>query len=177
MEGRINVAHPPLAIVVAVGRNGAIGRDGKLPWAMPGDLARFRDLTMGTPMIMGRRTFDSIGQALPGRESIVVSRDPALALPAGVFHAAGPEAALILAVERAAAMGAASISLIGGAGLFETMMPRVERLHITYVDLAPAADTFFPAIDWASWRETSRFVPPRHARDEAPCVFVDYARA
>ena len=128
-------------------------------------------------MIMGRRTFASIGRALPGRESIVVSRDPALALPSGVFRAADPEAALALATARAAAMDAAAISLIGGAGLFETMMPRVDRLHVTHVDLAPAADTFFPSVDWARWGETARRVPARHPKDEARCVFVDYARA
>ncbi len=168
---------PPLALVVAVGRNGAIGRGGTLPWTMPGDLARFRDLTMGTPMIMGRRTFASIGRALPGRESIVVSRDRALALPDGVFQAADPDAALRFAVRRADAMGAAAISLIGGTSLFEAMLPHVDQMHLTYVDLAPEADTFFPAIDLAAWRETSRRTPPRHARDEAACVFVDYARA
>ena len=168
---------PHLAIVVAIGRNDAIGQGGTLPWRMPCELARFRDLTMGTPMIMGRRTFKSIGKALPGRETIVVSRDRSLALPQGVFCAADSEAALALATARADAMGASSMSLIGGAALFATMMPQVDRLHVPYVDLTPAADTFFPPIDWTCWRETSRRVPPRHPDDEAACVFVDYARA
>ena len=167
----------PLAIVVAVGRNGAIGQGGALPWKMPGDLARFRALTMGRPMIMGRRTFASIGRALPGRESIVVSRDAALSLPAGVYRAASPQAALDLAESRAVAMGANDISLIGGATLFAAMMAQVDRLYMTIVDLAPEADTFFPAIDPAIWRETARHVPVPHADDEATCVFVDYVRS
>jgi dihydrofolate reductase len=171
------LARTPLAAVVAVGRNGAIGRDGGLPWTMPGDLARFRDLTMGTPMIMGRRTFESIGKALPGRESIVVTRDPALALPEGVLRTADPETALAIGRERARAIGAPAITLIGGATLFAAMMTRVDRLHLTVVDLAPDADTFFPTLDPAAWREVSRHVPPRHPRDEAACVFVDYERA
>lgn len=166
----------PLAIVAAVGRNGAIGRGNALPWRMPGDLARFRDLTMGTPMIMGRRTYESIGKALPGRESIVVSRDASLPLPAGVFRAVGPDEALALAATRAAAMGAATITLIGGATLFEAMMPQVDRLHMTFVDLAPEADVFLPPIDPAVWRETARVTPPGHPKDEAGCVFVDYVR-
>lgn len=167
----------PLAIVAAVGRNGAIGQGGRLPWTMPGDLARFRALTMGTPMIMGRRTFESIGRALPGRESIVVSHDPSLALPDGVFRAADPDAALAFAASRAAAMGAGAMTLIGGATLFTAMMSATDRLHMTFVDRAPEADTFFPPIDPALWREISRAIPPRHPRDEADCVFVDYVRA
>lgn len=167
---------PPLAIVAAIGRNHAIGQGGVLPWTMPGDLARFRALTMGRPMIMGRKTFESIGRALPGRESIVVSRDPALVLPAGVHLVASPEAALALAAVRAQAMGADAVCLIGGATLFDLMMARADRLHMTFVDLAPAADTFFPAIDLEIWRETWRHAPERHRDDEAGCVFVDYVR-
>ena len=166
----------PLVIVAAIGRNRAIGRDNALPWSMPGDLARFKTLTMGTPMIMGRRTFASIGGALAGRESIVVSSDPNLVLPAGVLRSADPDAALAMARERAAAMRAETITLIGGATLFESMMSHVDRLAMTLVDLAPEADTFFPITDPASWRETARHIPPRHPGDQAGCVFVDYAR-
>ncbi len=172
----MNTTRPPLVIVAAIGRNGAIGRENAVPWTMPGDLARFRDLTMATPMIMGRRTYASIGKPLPGRESIVVSRDSALTLPAGVHRAGDPGAALALARERAKAMRARSISLIGGAALFEALMGETDRLCLTLVDLAPEADTIFPTIDPALWRETQRVVPPRHLRDEAACVFVDLAR-
>ena len=165
----------PHVIVAAVGRNGAIGRSNALPWTMPGDLARFRALTMGCPMIMGRRTWESIGRNLPGRESIVVSRGT-LDLPESVHPAADPESALSMAEERAEAMEAPAIALIGGAALFEALMPRADRLAMTFVDLRPEADTFFPPIDPYAWREAGRSVPPRHARDEAACTFVDYIR-
>lgn len=168
--------HLSLVAVAALGRNGVIGREGALPWRMPGDLARFRDLTMGTPMIMGRRTWKSIGRPLPGRESIVVSRDGALTLPDGVLRAESPEAAVAMADARARAMGAASASLIGGAALFEALMPRTDRLALTYVDLEPDGDTFFPEIDPALWREVSRLTPQRHPQDEATCTFVDLVR-
>ena len=169
-------APPPLALVVAVGTNGAIGHEGRLPWRMPSDLARFRALTIGTPMIMGRRTFASIGRALPERESIVVSGDPCFHPPAGVHLARTPDAALALAQARAAAMGAAAVTLIGGAALYAALMGSAERLHLTLIDLAPPADTFMPPIDEAAWREVSRSTPTRRPRDEAACVFIDYAR-
>ena len=166
----------PLIAVAAVGRDGTIGKDGSLPWTMPGDLARFRALTMGTPMIMGRRTWDLIGRPLPGRESVVVSRDTGLTLPEGVWHADSPADALDLAQERARAMGAPAISLIGGAALFAALLGETDRLALTIVDLAPDGDTFFPAIDPAIWREVAHVVPDRHPGDQATCSFVDYVR-
>ncbi len=168
--------HRPLAIVAAVGRNGAIGRDNALPWSVPSDLAHFRACTMGKPMIMGRRTFEAIGRALPDRETIVVTRRADLALPAGVWRAADPEAAYDLGQARAAAMGADEVVLAGGAALFETMMARTDRLHMSFIDLAPAADAFFPPIDPTIWHEVSRTVPARASGDEAGCAFVGYAR-
>ncbi len=174
---RVDVTPPrPLAAVLAVARNGAIGFEGRLPWTMPSDLARFRALTIGTPMIMGRRTYASIGRALPGRESVVVSGDPSFRPPAGVHLARAPAAALALAQERAAAMGAAAVTLIGGASLYAALMGSIERLHLTLIDLAPPADTFMPAVDETAWRETRRTTPKRHPRDEAACVFIDYVR-
>ena len=172
----MSISQTPVVIVAAIGSNGAIGRDNALPWIMPGDLARFRELTMGTPMIMGRRTYASIGKPLPGRESIVVSQDHGLGLPAGVHRACDPQAALALASQRAAAMRAPSISLIGGATLFKALMDQTDQLCLTLVDLAPDADTFFPTVDPTQWREQRRVVPLRHPRDEAPCVFVDLER-
>lgn len=167
----------PLVIVAAAARNGAIGRDNALPWTMPSDLARFRRLTMGCPMIMGRRTWESIGRNLPGRESIVVSRRAMESLPPGAHHAADPRAALDLAAARAEAMDAGEIALVGGAALFEALMPHADRLAMTFIDLRPEADTFFPAIDPYLWREAARSVPPRHPRDDAACIYVDYVRA
>ncbi len=176
ITGRATPPRPPLAAVVAVGRNGAIGHAGGLPWTMPSDLAHFRELTLGTPMIMGRRTFASIGRALPGRESVVVSGDPGFVPPPGVHLARSPDAALTLARGRAAAMGAGAITLIGGATLYAALMDETERFHLTLVDLAPPADTFFPALDEAVWREVGRVTPQRRPNDEAACVFIDYMR-
>ena len=167
----------PIVAVIAVGRNGAIGRDTALPWTMPSDLARFRALTMCKPMVMGRRTFESIGKALPGRESIVVSRRPQAGLPAGVHAAIDPEQALGLARERATALGASEIAVIGGAELFAAIMPRLDRVYLTIVDLRPEADTFLEGLDPYAWRETARQRPPRHPRDEADCVFLEYERS
>lgn len=171
------MSHLPLIAVVAMGRNGAIGRDNALPWRMPSDLARFRALTMGKPMIMGRRTFESIGRALPGRESIVVSRREQDTLAPGVFGAATPELALRLARERAAAMNAQEVALVGGASLFQALAPQTDRLYLTVIDLAPEADTFHPVPDPFVWREVARSRPERRADDEADCLFLEYARA
>jgi dihydrofolate reductase len=168
---------PPLAAVIAIGRNGAIGRDNALPWTMPSDLARFRALTMGKPMIMGRRTFEAIGRPLPGRDSIVVSRRPLPGLPARVFAAGDPDAALALARARAAALGASEITLIGGAGLFAAMADHLDRLHLTIVDLRPDADTFLDRPDPYVWREVARERPVRDPRDESDCVVLTFERA
>ena len=167
----------PLVAVVAVARNGAIGRGGSLPWHMPSDLARFRAPTMGRPMVMGRRTFDSIGRALPGRDSVVVTQRAFPALPDGVDRASGPDAALLIAARRAAARGAAEIALIGGAEVFQLFADRIASWRVTLIDLAPTADTVLPLPDPWLWREVRRVRPPRDARDEADCLFLDFERA
>ncbi len=169
------VDYLPLAIVAAVGRNGAIGRANALPWSVPSDLAHFRACTTGKPMIMGRRTFEAIGRALPGRETIVVTGGTA-PLPAGVWRVRDIGEALALGQERGRAMGAGEIVLAGGATLFSALITQCDWLRMTFIDLAPAADTFFPAIDPALWREVSRVTVPPAPGDEAGCAFVDYAR-
>jgi dihydrofolate reductase len=166
----------PLIAVVAVGRNGAIGQGNRLPWSVPSDLAHFKACTMGKPMIMGRLTFEAIGRALPGRESIVVTRSHDFMPAPDVWQAKNPDEALALAQQRASAMGADAVILAGGATLFDHMMPIIDRLRVTFIDLAPEADTFFPSIDPAIWREETRVLAPRQPKDEAACVFVDYAR-
>ncbi len=167
----------PVSAVIAVGRNGAFGRGNGLPWIMPSDLARFRALTMGKPMIMGRRTFDSIGKALPGRVSIVVTRRRQPGLPDGVIAATEPGVSLEIARTHAGELGASEIAVIGGAALLHAMMSRLDRIYLTIIDLRPEADTFFASLDPYVWRETGRQRPPRHARDEADCVFLEYRRA
>ena len=165
----------PLAIVAAVARNGVIGGDNRLLWNISSDLKRFRALTMGKPLIMGRKTFAAIGKPLPARETIVVTRDRGFAA-AGVQVAHSIPEALELAAERAQAMGAAEMILAGGGELYAVLMCVADRLHITQVDLAPQGDAHFPAIDPALWRETARQSPPRGPRDEADFSFIDYER-
>ncbi|MGO8738979.1 dihydrofolate reductase [Rhodoblastus sp.] len=169
----------PLVVVAAVARNGALGRNNALPWRAPGDLRRFRDITWGRPLIMGRKTYQSIGGPLPGRETVVLTRDPnflAGARPAHVHLASDFDAALGLAADLARAMGAEEVILAGGAEIYRLGLPRARLLRLTHVDCAPEADVYFPEIDWRQWRETRRERPPRGAEDEFALEFVDYQR-
>ncbi len=166
----------PLVLIAAVARNGAIGRDDGLPWRLPGDMRHFRSATMGRPVIFGRRTWASIGRPLPGRFPVVVSRDPALDLPEGIVRAADPEAALRCGEDLATRHGADAVMVAGGATLYAALIGRADRLAITEVELEPAADTFFPTIDPALWRETTRQPHSPTAGDEAAYAFVTYAR-
>ncbi len=167
---------PPLAAIVAVAENGVIGRGNGLPWHISSDLKRFRALTLGKPLIMGRKTFASLGRVLPGRETIVVTRDRAFVAPTGVFVATSPEAALALAKTRAAALGAGEIILAGGTEIFAALIDYVDRLYVTLVALAPEGDAFFPSIDWSQWREVSRTEHMPQKGDDAAFTFIDYVR-
>lgn len=166
---------PVLALVAAVGRNGAIGVGDALPWRLSSDLKRFKALTMGKPLIMGRKTFQSIGKPLPGRETIVVTRDPGFA-PEGVAVVHDLGEALQVAEAKARAAGAEEIVVAGGGEIYAQTIARAQRLHITEVDLAPAGDAHFPPIDGAVWREVARERGERGPRDEADFAFVDYER-
>ncbi len=166
---------PPLTLIAAIAENGVIGKDNSLPWHLTSDLKRFRMLTMGKPMIMGRKNFQSIGRPLPGRETIVVTRDPGFTAE-GVHVVYSIEAALARATERAKAMQAQEIILAGGAELYAAMIDQVDRMKITFVDLAPDGDTFFPAINWSQWEEENRERPPKADKDDATFSFVDYRR-
>ncbi len=164
-----------LVIVVAVGRNGVIG-DGKgLVWRMPSDLRHFRLATLGKPMLMGRRTFASIGKALPGRETIVLTHDLHFAAD-GVWVAHELEAALALAQQRAAAMGASEVILAGGGELYRQLLSRTDRIVLTEIDLEPSGDTRFPRLDPAVWRETSRQAHAAGPGDAAGFSFVTLER-
>jgi len=137
-----------LSCVVAVAENGVIGSHNGLPWHLPADLQRFKALTMGKPMIMGRKTWDSIGRPLPGRTSIVVSRQPQLAI-------AGCIVAGSLADAIAAAGDVPEIAVIGGADLFRLALPAVTVIHLTRVHAAVPGDVFFPALLPGEWNETA----------------------
>ncbi len=166
----------PLALVVAVGENGVIGREGALPWHLPSDLKRFRELTWGKPLVMGRRTFESIGKPLPGRISIVLSTDPAFQPPEGVVKAANLDAALVAAEEVAQEMGADAIMVIGGYQVFRDTLPLAHTLHFTRVHAAPTGDVHFPAFNADEWHETGREGPIQGPRDDAAFTVLTLER-
>ena len=130
---------PRVALIVAVAENGVIGRGGALPWRLPSDLRRFRRLTLGKPMIMGRKTYQSIGRPLDGRESIVLSGRRER-YPAGVHVAASIKEALALAAQLAGARGVEEVAVIGGAEVFAAALPFAERIYLTLVHAKPAGD-------------------------------------
>ncbi len=140
----------PLAMVVAIGDNGAIGKDGKVPWRIPEDLRHFKNVTMGHAIIMGRKTWDEVGRPLPGRRNLVVSRTAGLTLEgAEVFPSL--EAAI-----AAARTTDAEPHVIGGSTIYEAAMPLATRIHLTEVHRNVEADTFFPPFDRTVWREVER---------------------
>jgi dihydrofolate reductase len=165
----------PLVLVAAVARNGVIGADNRLLWRLSSDLKRFKALTLGKPLVMGRKTFQSIGRALPGRETIVVTRDPAFKAE-GVLVAHGLDAALALAETDAAALGADAVVIAGGGELYAQTIDRADRLAITEVALSPEGDAVFPRIDAREWREARRTPGVRGPKDDAEFAFVDYER-
>lgn len=172
----------PLALVAAIAKNGVIGEANRMPWRLPSDLKRFRAVTLGKPLLMGRKTFQSIGRPLPGRETIILTRDPDFdpfpgsRTPPEVHLAHGLDQALALAQARAGAMGADEIIVAGGSYLYEALLGRAERMHLTFVDLEPQGDVRFPAIDWSDWVEERRVAPAPAPKDEASFAFVDFRR-
>ena len=159
LDGRLTVA-----IVAAIGTNGVIGRNGGLPWHLPEDLPRVKRITMGHVLLMGRRTYESIGRALPGRTTVVVTRTPGWSAD-GVLVAASIEDALTLA------SGIDSqLFVFGGSAVFAATLPLADHMYLTHVDAAPDGDTYFPDVDWSAWTEVAR-----DARDGF--AFVEYARS
>ncbi|WP_026379547.1 dihydrofolate reductase [Afifella pfennigii] len=161
----------PLAIVVGVARNGVIGREGGLPWRSRADLARFRATTMGKPLIMGRRTFQSLPGALDGRANIVLSRDATFAAP-GVEVAHSFAGAIRLGEAAAKRLGADEICVIGGASLFTEALPQAERIYFTEIEAEPQGDVFFPDFDRGPWREVAREALTARKGDTASAVFT-----
>jgi dihydrofolate reductase len=141
-----------VTLIVARAENGVIGRDGKLPWHLPEDLKRFKSLTMGTAMVMGRKTFESLPGPLPGRRHIVVTRDRD-------WRAQGAEAVHDETEALRAAAGA-PVSVIGGAGIFALFLTRADRVELTEVHSRPEGDTIVPPFDPSVWREIARKTHP-----------------
>jgi len=164
-----------IVLVAAVGENNVIGYHGQLPWRLRSDLKRFRKLTMGKPVVMGRKTFESIGKPLDGRTNIVLTRDLALKVPGGVL-ATSLDAALSYAREDARKRGVDEIMVIGGSDVFADSLPLADRLEITHVHVAPEGDVYFPPIDPAVWREVMREEHPAGPDDTAGFAVAVYLR-
>lgn len=156
---------PPLvSLIVAVSANGVIGRDGGMPWHLPDDLKRFKALTMGKPMLMGRKTFESIGQALPGRTSLVITRSRTWS---------GPGATVVHSLSEAltAARAASELVVIGGAQIYELAMPCVQRVYLTRILAHLDGDVVFAPLAAGQWRESDRQVHPPDARHAYGMIF------
>lgn len=156
-----------LVIVVAVAENGVIGRNGGMPWRIPSDLKHFKTITMGKPVVMGRKTFESIGRPLPGRTNIVLTRDRNWRAD-GALTGQSLEEVLRLANEGAARSGTGEFAIIGGSTLFEKTLPMAARIELTEVHARPEGDVFFPEFDRSEWRETRREGPIQDEKDEYP---------
>jgi dihydrofolate reductase len=157
-----------VALIAAIAANRVIGDRGRLPWRLPDDLARFKRLTMGHPVIMGRATFQSMGKPLGGRRNIVLTRDPAAVFP-GCEIAHSLEQALALGGDR-------ELFVIGGAAVYALFLPSADLLYLTLIDAEVPGDTFFPEVRWDRWRILSETACPPDPRHPLPHRFVDYER-
>lgn len=159
-----------VSVIVALDEAGTIGRDGGLPWHLPDDLRRFKATTMGHVLVMGRKTCESIGRALPGRRSLVLSRNPAWRPPEGVEVVPDVDTAL------ARAAGAERVFVIGGAEVFRAALPRADELLVTRVHATVAGDVRFPDVDWEAWTLVSDEFHPADERHPLAFSFRRFAR-
>ncbi len=164
-----------IVLVAAIGENNVIGRDGQLPWRLKSDLKHFRDVTINRPVIMGRKTYDSIGKPLKDRTNIVLTRDFGLVAP-GTVLATSLDAALAYARDDAAKRKVDEIMIIGGSDIFATLMPRADRLEITHVHARPEGDAVFPPIDPEVWHATAQKKYPAGPNDSASFTVATYLR-
>lgn len=158
-----------ISLIAAMDRNHAIGRDGAMPWHLPADLQFFKRVTLGKPVIMGRKTYDAIGRPLPGRLNIVVTRDP-LWRAEGVYVVHSLEDAFLAAAEYEEVM------VIGGANLYAQVLPEADRLYLTKIEGEFEADTYFPDFDRAEWREIASERRTADEKNPYPCRFVTLER-
>ena len=158
-----------IVLVAAMGRNRVIGVDGGMPWHLPADLKHFKAVTMGHPIVMGRRTFESIGRALPGRRNIVLSRS---------LDKAPPGCELFASLEAAQkSVDSGPLMVIGGGALYRTALPLAARMELTFVDAAPAGDTYFPQWAHADWRLDAMCRRPPDAANPCALVFCALMRS
>ncbi|HUI69826.1 MAG TPA: dihydrofolate reductase [Spirochaetia bacterium] len=158
-----------VSLIAAISENLVIGDKGKLPWRLPDDMARFKRLTMGHPVVMGRSTYQSMGKPLAGRQNIVLTRNAAFAAPGCQIVSAREEA-------MAAGTGAEELFVIGGASIFQLFLPIATRMYLTHVEGNFTGDTYFPRVHWEEWRVLAE----SPGRAEAPGApehrFIDYER-
>lgn len=169
------IAGMKLVLVAAIGENGVIGREGNLPWRLRSDLQHFRRITIDKPVVMGRKTYESIGKPLKDRTNIVLTRDPNLKIP-GAIVATSLDAALELARDDAKKRGTDEIMIIGGGDLFAATMADADRLEITLVHASPAGDVSFPPIDAHEWREIASEHHQHGPHDDCDFTTLTYAR-
>ncbi|QGM98502.1 dihydrofolate reductase [Methylocystis parvus] len=166
---------PKLVAVVARSRNGVIGVDNGLPWRLSSDLKRYKARTWGKPMIMGRRTWESIGRPLPGRESVVVTRRHGYEAPGAHVATSLPES-LAIARRLASEMGADEIIVAGGEEIYRALLPQTDRIELTEVALDIEGDARFPVLSPEDWEEIARETPPRGEKDDADVTYVTLRR-
>lgn len=160
-----------IAFAVAVAENGVIGAGGDLPWRLPTDLKRFRRTTMGKPIIMGRKTYVSIGRPLDGRDNIVITRDRSFSAP-GVHVVFTVDEGVALGRKLAVQRGVDEVAVIGGAEIFRATLATADRIYLTLVRGRPAGDTYLAAFDPAVWAETAREAMPQGSDDQYPADFI-----
>jgi dihydrofolate reductase len=160
---------PLVSLIVAMTRDGVIGRDNGMPWHLPDDLKHFKALTMGKPMLMGRKTFDSIGSPLPGRTSLVLTRDRK-------WNKKGVTVVHSLDDAFKAAAGVPELCVVGGAEIFRMTLPLAHRIHLTRIHANIPGDTRFPAFDESEWRESEHVERAMDARHEHALTFVTLER-
>jgi dihydrofolate reductase len=164
-----------LSVIVAAADNGVIGRNNALPWHLPEDLRYFKRITMGKPIVMGRRTFESIGRPLPGRTNIVITRNPGFRAE-GVRVVSCLDEALTLAADIAQIDGVRELVVIGGAEIYRAAIPRADRLYVTEVHAEVEGDAHLPPVDWSQWRERVRERHPAGGANPYDYSFVTYER-
>jgi dihydrofolate reductase len=165
----------PIVLIAAIAENGVIGRDNKLPWRIKSDLQYFKSLTIGRPVVMGRKTFESIGRPLPDRTNIVITGDRTFAAP-GIVIAHDVDEALKLARDDAKKRNADSIAVIGGTEIFKQTLPQADKLALTIVHARPQGDTYWPQIDMSQWKEIERRPQAKGPQDDCDFTFVTYLR-
>ena len=169
------MTEPKVTLIAAVARNGVIGVRGQLPWRLKSDLKRFRALTMGKPVVMGRKTFQSIGRPLDGRDNVVIATQAGFA-PAGVEIVPDFPAAVSLAASLASARGVDEVCVIGGGAVFAEALDAADLLLITEVDAEPEGDVWFPAISPGDWLAVAREPLSHTEGDTADAALVTYER-